>query len=370
MNNIKQKSVAAWEAFCDQLKQAGSVLGQDATPGDELTQAEGLRKLVRMIRMGLDASLEYGNTDYPKVYQLVTPTTLGEGETSDSHYYQAMIDGSKTYRLHGQRGEAPYMEFTVYAGKIGLDSGSAIVGAMTEADLKVNPDGSYELMLSPDPQPGNWIRTTPEASVIFIRQYSHDWRKTRDATFHIEQVGAKGYRPPLTLTEVSRAMTRTSAYVAHSTNIWKVIVDQRKAAPPNRMFVFELEQDADDAPEMPTGHRFSSGYFQLAEDETLELSFKPAEVPYWGMDTTNYWFETISYADHRSHYNNRTAHYEPDGSVRIFIAPRDPGLPNWIDTKGHLEGVVLFRWSRTKLPVPNIQTRVMKLAELRQSTNE
>lgn len=366
MSSHREASVKAWEAFCDQLKLAGGALASEATPGDELTQAEGLRKLVRMIRMGLEATLEYGNTDFPAVYQLVTPTTVGEGETSDSHYFQTMIDGAKTYRISGQRGEAPYIEFTVYAGKIGLDSTSAQVGAITEVDLKVEPDGTYELMLSPEPQSGNWIRTTPEASVVFIRQYAHDWSKTRDATFNIERIGAVGERPPLTLAEVNRAMQRTSAYVARSVNIWKAIVDQRRAAESNRFFVFEQEQKdgGKDSPEMPTGHRFSSGYFRLTEDEALVVTFKPEAVPYWGLDTTNYWFEPLSYADHRSHYNNRTVRYEADGSVRIVIAPRNPGLPNWIDTRGHLEGPMIFRWSRSRLPVPDLQARVVKLGTL------
>ena len=149
-------------------------------------------------------------------------------------------------------------------------------------------------------------------------------------------------------------------------SIWAAIVDQRRAAPPNRFFVFETEHkdDLDEAPEMPTGHRFSSGYFRLREDEALVIDFAPADVPYWGLDTTSYWFEPLSYADHRSHYNNRTVHCEPDGSVRIVISLRDPGVPNWIDTRGHLEGPMLFRWSRTHLPVPDIQARVVPRSDL------
>ena len=52
MSSHREASVKAWEVFCDQLKLAGGVLAAETTPGGELTQAEGLRKLVRMIRMG------------------------------------------------------------------------------------------------------------------------------------------------------------------------------------------------------------------------------------------------------------------------------------------------------------------------------
>ena len=49
MSDNKKLSVQAWEAFCDSLKPAGAVLSRAATPEDQLTQAEGLRKLGRTI---------------------------------------------------------------------------------------------------------------------------------------------------------------------------------------------------------------------------------------------------------------------------------------------------------------------------------
>jgi hypothetical protein len=42
--------------------------------------------------------------------------------------------------------------------------------------------------------------------------------------------------------------------------------------------------------------------------------------------------------------NGFEAALEPDGSFRVFIAARDPGHPNWIQTAGHREGVVFCRW--------------------------
>jgi hypothetical protein len=305
---------------------------------------------------------------------LVTSTTLGEGETADARYYQAMIDGSKTYRLRGQRGGAPFMEFTVYAGKVGLDEESSQVGAITEDELEVGEDGQYELLLSPNKQKGNWIKTTPDATLLYIRQYSHDWAKTQGATFDIERLdqtpSTTGQRPSLSLGEVQVALERTAAYVNRSVNIWAEIVDYRRSAPPNQFFIYEAEvEDPNDSPEMPTGHRFSSGYFRLAEDEALLVTFKPVVVPYWGLAYTNYWFEPLSYEDATPTLNNQTAVYEDDGSVRVIFASQNPGKPNWIDTKNHQEGPMIFRWSRTKEPVPELEAKVLKLADLEQTLN-
>lgn len=357
MSTDTPASVKAWEAFCEQLKGAGSVLARPTTPRDDLTQAEGLRKLVRLIRMGLEATLEYGDPAHPEVYPLVTPTTLGEGETSDARYYQAMLDGRRTYVLSGERGDAPFMEFTVYAGKIGLDAHSAQVGALTERELKVDREGRYEIVLSPERQPGNWIRTTSEASCIFIRQYAHDWNRTVGATFHMRERSSDGERLNVTLAQVMAALPRTAGYVARSAGIWAAIVDKMRESTPNR---FEPFQEHESSPEMPTGHRFSAGHFRLKGNEALEVRFSPAEVPYWGLDITNYWFEPISFPTHRSHLNNRTAAREADGSVKIIIGAGNPGGGNWIDTRGHVEGMMMLRWSRTPLPVPAIESQVIE----------
>jgi hypothetical protein len=50
--------------------------------------------------------------------------------------------------------------------------------------------------------------------------------------------------------------------------------------------------------------------------------------------------------------------------VRIVIAEEPRGASNWIDLQGHREGVMLFRWSRSRDPVPALASRVVKLAEL------
>ena len=54
-----------------------------------------------------------------------------------------------------------------------------------------------------------------------------------------------------------------------------------------------------------------------------------------------------------------------DGSVRVVISKRPPaaslGVSNWIDTRGHREGTVVFRWSRSKQLAPDIAAQVLPL---------
>jgi hypothetical protein len=49
--------------------------------------------------------------------------------------------------------------------------------------------------------------------------------------------------------------------------------------------------------------------------------------------------------------------------VRIVIADRDPGHPNWIDTAGHGEGLMSLRWARHPT-LPEVRARVVAIDAL------
>jgi len=82
---------------------------------------------------------------------------------------------------------------------------------------------------------------------------------------------------------------------------------------------------------------------------------------YWNFQLGNIWAECLD-KRRRISLNNATAAYEPDGSVRIVVAHRNPGHPNWIDTTGHDHGIMGMRWVRAETH-PAATTRVTSLAE-------
>jgi hypothetical protein len=353
----------AWVEFCEELKHAGRVMLRESVPKDELTRAEGYRHLARLVHLGFMAGFELADTERPQIVPAVSKAMLGEGETSDARYHHAFIDGRATYRVRGTRGTAPFIEFTVYAGKIGLQDTSRQVGHLLEDDMQVAADGSFEVVIGPDEHPGNWIRTEPDASMLFIRQYAHDWSKARSASFEIVREGGVAPESPLRLEQIRDGLSRTAAFVDRAVHFWAAIVDRRAEAPPN--IFFEIPADPDPKrPTMPVGHRFAAGYFRLADGEALEVRFRPSDAPYWGLDLTNYWFEPLSYGDHRSNVNNRTVKLEEDGSVRIVIGGSGGGSANWLDTRGHREGTMLFRWSRSDDPVPKLEAQRVQVSEL------
>ena len=55
--------------------------------------------------------------------------------------------------------------------------------------------------------------------------------------------------------------------------------------------------------------------------------------------------------------NGHQLRKDADGLVRVVIAHEDPGVPNWLDTAGHLEGILQYRyvWTRNE-PAPRVRS--------------
>jgi hypothetical protein len=352
-----------WDAFCDELRRAGRVLLREGTPRDALTQAEGHRFLVRMIRAGFENAFDLGDPLHPELVPMVGPRLLYEGVSTDARYLHAFIDGRRTYRIRGTRGDAPLLELGVYTGKMGLHDKSHLIASLTEERLRVGPDGSLVVGIGPGSQPGNWLDSEGRARYLMIRQYAHDWSGLRPGRFAIELVGGERDRPPPGMDAIRRALRDTAAFVRAAPEFWASISDYWAERAPNQLLAqLEADRRTDVAP--PSGHQFSCGYFRLEPDDALLLRFRPGSARFWGLELANYWYETIGFGGSDSRLNDRTARREPDGSVRAVVSLAPPGALNWLDPKGHREGTLIFRWSRSSEPVPRIETRLVPRAEL------
>ena len=78
--------------------------------------------------------------------------------------------------------------------------------------------------------------------------------------------------------------------------------------------------------------------------------------------------ESLDYRYHRIHVNSRTAVLRSDGSFRLVVAHRDPGVPNWLETAGHEFGTMCFRWVRPEPAgaAPEPRTRVVPVERVKE----
>ena len=109
-------------------------------------------------------------------------------------------------------------------------------------------------------------------------------------------------------------------------------------------------------------------HWRLEPDQALIIEVMPPKCQHWNFQLNNYWMESLDYRYFTIHKNKHTTQLLPDGTARLVVAHRDPGVPNFIDTVGHTSGTMLFRWvGATEHPVP--QTRVVSFEEARRLTH-
>jgi hypothetical protein len=380
---MDDRAAEIWRSYAEALAGLADVVADTPIELDEVTRAEGLRHLARILYMGMLSVHDYGATTDPKVFLAKTPTQLTGGVTSDCIYYESFFDGGRTHRLHGTRGSAPLLEITVIAGKIGVTETGSQVDTICEDTLVVEPgnDGErFEIVLSPEPRPadnvGNWLRTDhPErgrATYMIIRQYSPAISEVIPARIEIDPVGDDRHRPPLTLDEIEEALHASVSFTDILVRHWAAMTAGMITGLTNRFLIVDEAAAADEP--MPSGHRFSTAGFHLSPDEAWVVTIPGVgappydAAPYWGFQLCNYWFEPLDYGDQWAHRNNTTVRYDADGTVRLVVSEQRPGPDhdaNWIQLRGHSMGNAQFRLSRIAAPLPRIECEVVDVADLR-----
>jgi hypothetical protein len=346
----------AWSGFCDALKSAGNTILSDSAPVDAIDRAEGFRYLTRLVRMGLESQLEYGDPKAPVLYRNVHETAKLGADNPDNRYLSASISGKYEYRLLGSLGTIHYLGFGTYSAGL---SGRETHGYLERHDLALESDGSVVIHLSCEERPGNWLRMQRMTRTLLIRQTYLDKSGETPADLRIERVGGEG-PGPISLQRIDRALASTAAFVGGYAEMfagWAEGLRER----PNELPEFDPEKAA--ASGGDPNIRYYNGYWNLDPDEALVIEVTPPACDYWNIQLSNWWMESLDYRYFNIHLNGHTAQRRSDGSVRIVIAHEDPGVPNWLETTGHRHGIMTLRWvGASEYPTP--ATRLVKRAAL------
>jgi hypothetical protein len=348
-----------WEQFCDDLKVLGTDLGRPSTPDDELTVAEGIRHLTRLVRLGLEASVESLGPSHPVLSQLVDETKKFGCDNPDTIYLSAALDGRGTYRITGRRGTVDYLSFTTSAGPRGA---ARQTGFLDSSSLIVGEEGALDIAVSGTPAAGNWLPLEPQMTSLGVRQTFLDRGCEEPAVLRIERLDPVDPPPPLTLDALDGRLAGAlgfARYVATTFTEWTEGY-QRHA---NRL------PAADQARCLAAGGDpniyFYRSYWELGPHQALVVRIpRIPTCDTWNLQVDNYWQESMDRRFHRSHINKHTAVPDADGGVTAIIAHRDPGVPNWLDTAGHRVGHFALRWVRATEPV-DPETSLCTLEDVR-----
>lgn len=350
----------AWDDFCESLKGARAALFRERSPANSFDRAEGYRYLTRLLRVALERFVEHADPAHPRFYQMARADAKLGADNPDCHYRNCALDGRLEYRLRGRRGTSTYLGIGAYFGHYGESGPSGCSSFLDSADLVLEPDGRFEIMLAAKPQPGNWLRLEPRTSSLIVREFFLDRASEIPAELEIECLSVTGPPAPLDPAAFDRALATTAAFVKGSADLftsWAEGFAQR----PNEL---HAPPDSLRAPAHKAANQvFYHGYWHLAPDEALLITATPPVCRYWNFQLNNYWLESLDYRYHPITVNKHSVRLEPDGSFRIIVSARDPGCGNWMDTAGHAHGTMGLRWNQAVDP-PQPRCQVVRYDDL------
>ncbi|WP_036508150.1 hypothetical protein [Nocardioides sp. URHA0020] len=255
-------------------------------------------------------------------------------DNPDSVYRVVPISGDERYEIRGRVGEHRMTEnyFTLWDAHMGT------VDVLDGRRMHVEDDGSFLITVDPAPAGGrpNHVRSTSQAHELYVRDVLLDWGRDDPNAFTVERLGGRPARPAATLDEQAEATARMMAHFASFTG--KLSHGMYKA-PENH---FSLAWTADHTGAM-RNQVYVAGRFVLAPDEAFVVDVSDGGAEYFTVPLSNIWGTTLDVLDRTGSLNKAQSLANADGTYTYVIAAQDPGVHNWIDTDGLLEGILTLR---------------------------
>ncbi len=292
--------------------------------------------------------------------------TLGQNGP-DLHYAVMFLDGAQTYRLTGAYDDCKLILFQLINHLSGHPD-SRMIG---DHDLEtlVSSDGSFDIILSADEQDGHWIKLDRDCDrhFVLIRRFMAA-PGDMPATLKLERISAvpDTHYDADEFDEAAMARRIDTAtdflrYLIRDFNLNLFTTYVGVGGGVNNMAFLPGTVTSQ------VGSSFSNYAmtgFDLAEDEALIITLDPLpDGVYWSFQLGDVWSRSLNYMYRQTSLNMEQVVMDGDGACRVVVAHRDPGIANWLDTTGHVQGTVVFRNYKTSgRPVPH--TQKVKLAEV------
>lgn len=356
---------AAMREFTRAIEDARAALVADPTYADPQQRAAGMAYLNSMLLRTIEAELVQ-DADYP-YFRVIDPRVREGGDNPDQRYLAAPLRGGERYRIWGHRGGARRIDFQVYAGEPWRPGAGSMVAGLNLEQVHFGRDGSFEVIVSPQPEGRDWLRTTPEATSVMVRQTYSNWPKENGGDVHIDRIGLEGAsKPRVSDAEMIRRLESAAKSLRSTVPNWPRFVRSMylERRPPNTL---SKPAGATAGGGMP-GRLYGSGHFDLADDEALVITAWDAPGNYQGVQLTDLYFASLEYANRQTSLTLDQAYRSADGAYRLVVSAQDPGVQNWLDTTGLRRGVILMRFDGLgdqTIPAGQEPTAVkIKLADL------
>jgi hypothetical protein len=347
----------AWQGFCRSLEAAGQHLlefptGETATPGE--LQAQAMKYVLGLTTGGILQALQLSDPDTPRIVRTPDSESKWGAENVDNQYLWCRVGPHADYKVTGNKNNVFEALLETKDGymQIGDD---LVFDTLLLSNIQCEADGSFEILLSankPEGFSGNFMHMPPGTQYWCVRQYFADWETEIPARFEIHRVDGEGVPPaPLTPARMAELLDEAGRWTLQTTKFWAEWIDQLRG---------DHEKGRLMAPKPFVGGArdivYGNDWWSLDPDEAMIVEIEVPDARYWQLQLCDVWFRTMDWATRQTGLNHAQSYVHADGRVRFVIAHQDPGVQNWIDTSGHPEGMLQYRyiWTNNK-PAPSVK---------------
>jgi hypothetical protein len=339
----------SWQALGEAIETARAEIA--AAAPDAETAAEGEAYVARILTSQM-AGAFLGHLLTEDGLARALPTH--GGPNPDYLMRHAPVDLVTRYRVTGELNGSERVGVGLYS----FDrTGTAFeVGYKAFDAGNCGPDGRFAVDVSADAGPEN-LAITPDARALLIRTL----HRSADEPARLKLFG-KHKADGLTLATgssdgalafVANGLVATVRQFLEWTRVTSARPNRLDFAPPHLAAAVQGDP----------GTVYLLGYYQLAENEWLEVEMPDGLSGYWSLHAYNHWTENLQ----SEGAHDRNVHPDADGRIRVRLGPNVPQpLANRVDTVGRRRGMLVCRiiGSRVTEPPP---ARVVAAHEIAQA---
>ena len=334
-----------------------------------LDVVEGYRYVGQLLSIASELFFE-ADPERPRFASIVSPARKLQGDNPDAIYHYARIRGDRSYRVSGTLGKECYTSFTVHGASPDGALAGPLLGDLNHRALQIGPDGRYEVAFSADKHEGNWFELHPDAHCLIVRSYFQlpvSAQNDPDVSVRIDIrcLDDVGPPPPLRDEVLAERMAEGVALLRQAT-----LGQYLPGDAPKVPFVSDVPNDVATpysfrASGLPVPGAadivYSMGSWDLGPDEALVMTGTLPPGTFANVMLWNKHMQTLEYRHRTSSVNAAQLHPGDDGRYRIVISQKDPGVRDWLDTGGHRQGTIFWRFLLPEEDPPKPECVVMSV---------
>lgn len=344
----------AFLKLLNDLELAVAELANTWKPDDPLYRADVYQQIMMNLSYAYFVFF-HADPEHPDWSPLWNPV-YRQQPNPDTLYLHAPLRGDLSYKISGDRGTCHGLVFSTQEGFSGsVEKADEVkdVQIIDAKDLKVGPNGEFELILSqkrPAGYTGNWAPILPGTDTLMLRYISQDWETERDPSLSIECLDTVPLKARLTPEQITERIEKMARFPANMDRMFFKMQNGLKAGVGVNNFDVFVMKGVEFQAYWPAVFEFSPGEALIIETEL------PEKRPYWNLQVNDPYFNAVEYVYRLSCTNGHFAKVSSDGKFRAVVALEDPGVPNWMDTAGFTEGTLWGRWyDCSSQPKPTIK---------------